>query len=229
MPVSASLHHDVENFVDHLRVQRGGGLVKEHDFRFHAERSGNGDALLLSSRELCRVLVRLFGNVDPLEIFPGPCLGIGTRYLSHTDGSDREVLENGQMGKQVELLEHHADFHPDGADVRGLVRQLAPVDEQPSGPRMLLQAVDAPYERGLAGAGGTADDDPFTRVHGQGHVGERLKSSKELVHASEFDNGCAVAFHRPGSGFVRADAQAALEHPRIPEVNWCGTWAARAA
>ena len=54
MPDSRQLVHHVEHLLDHLRVERGGRLVEEHDLRLHRERAGDRDALLLAAGELAR-------------------------------------------------------------------------------------------------------------------------------------------------------------------------------
>src|SRR5258708_28999110 len=54
---SGELDHDVEHLVDHLRVERRGGLVEQHRDRVHGERAGDRDALLLAPGELAGILV----------------------------------------------------------------------------------------------------------------------------------------------------------------------------
>jgi hypothetical protein len=65
--VSGEVGHDVEDLVDHLRVERRGRLVEEHHGRVHRQRPGDGDALLLPAGQLRGVLVGLAGDADPLE------------------------------------------------------------------------------------------------------------------------------------------------------------------
>src|SRR5680860_610916 len=48
-PFARESAHDVENLTNHLRVERRGRLVEQHQFRLHGQRSGDGDALLLAS------------------------------------------------------------------------------------------------------------------------------------------------------------------------------------
>src|SRR3954447_18880283 len=43
---------DGEDLADQLRVERARDLVEEHDLRPHGKGPGNGDALLLPTREL---------------------------------------------------------------------------------------------------------------------------------------------------------------------------------
>ena len=67
-----------------------------------------------------------------------------------------DVLQHGLVGKQVEVLEHHAHFLAVEVDVHGLVRQVHAVEEDGTGGG-LLQHVQAAPQGGFAGAGG-ADD-----------------------------------------------------------------------
>ena len=47
----AEIGHQIEHTLDQLRVERARNLVEENDLRFHGERAGNGDTLLLAARE----------------------------------------------------------------------------------------------------------------------------------------------------------------------------------
>ncbi len=49
---AGQVRHHIEDLVDHLRVQGGGGFVKEHDLGLHGQGPGNGHPLLLAAREL---------------------------------------------------------------------------------------------------------------------------------------------------------------------------------
>jgi hypothetical protein len=42
--------HDPQHFADELGVQGGSGFVEEQHLWFHAQRAGDGDALLLAAR-----------------------------------------------------------------------------------------------------------------------------------------------------------------------------------
>ncbi|CAN4037398.1 Transposase and inactivated derivatives, partial [Dysosmobacter welbionis] len=46
------LLHDLQHLAHHLRVQGGGGLVKEHNLRLHHQCPDNGNPLLLAAGEL---------------------------------------------------------------------------------------------------------------------------------------------------------------------------------
>src|SRR5215212_1957174 len=68
--------HDVEHLVDHLRVERRGRLVEEHQLGLHRQRAGDGGALLLTAGQLRGQLVRLVGDPDPLQQRQGQLLGV---------------------------------------------------------------------------------------------------------------------------------------------------------
>ena len=46
---AGQFYHDLENLVDHFRIKRRSGLIKEHDPGVHAQGTGNRDPLLLAA------------------------------------------------------------------------------------------------------------------------------------------------------------------------------------
>ena len=56
--------HHVEHFVDHFRVECGGGLVEQHDLGAHGERAGDGHTLLLAAGKLCGVGIEFIAEAD---------------------------------------------------------------------------------------------------------------------------------------------------------------------
>ena len=53
------LNHNVQNLLDHLGVEREVGVVKQDDGLLGAQGTGDGDALLLTAREILRILAGL--------------------------------------------------------------------------------------------------------------------------------------------------------------------------
>ena len=183
--------HDVQHFLDHFGVQRRGGLVEEHDLGFHGEGAGDGDALLLPAGELAGVLVGLLRDADALQQLHGVALDLGARAVPHADGGQRDVLHRRQVREEVELLEDHADLAANGGDVAHVVAHLHAVnDDLPL--LMLLQAVDAADEGGLAGAGRADDDDHFLRGHADVDVAQHVKLAEPLVHVAADDDGFVI-------------------------------------
>ena len=58
------LHH-VEDIADQFRVERGRGLIKQHELRVHGQGPGNRHTLLLAAGELGRVVVGPVGEPHP--------------------------------------------------------------------------------------------------------------------------------------------------------------------
>ncbi len=94
-----------------LPVEISGGFVGKQQARLIGERPGQGHTLLLTPRELGRIVVRSVAEADPLEKltapFPdGPTVAIspGSQELQ----GDHHVLQRRKRGQQVECLEDEA-------------------------------------------------------------------------------------------------------------------------
>ena len=183
----SELDHDVEHLFDHFRIQRGCGLIEQHDLGGHAQASRDGDTLLLTTRELGRILFRLLGNLYPLQVLHGGVLGILAGHFAHPDGTQGEVVQHGQMRKQIEVLEHHADFTPDQLDVLEVVAELRALD-----PNLTLlvffQTIQTTNQGGLSGARWAANNDTFTLLAGEVDVLEDVKLTEPLVHIHHLDH-----------------------------------------
>ena len=150
------LLHNVQHLANHFRVQGAGGLVKQHDLRLHAQGTDNGDPLLLTAGKLGGVSPRPVGKAHTGQQGHGLFLGLGLGFSQKLGGAKGQIFQNGHMGEQVEMLEHHAHlltvqvdvdlFGGEGGTVKG--------DLTAGG---TLQQVQAAQEGGLAAAGG-ADD-----------------------------------------------------------------------
>ena len=69
------LHHHIQHLFDHLRVERGGRLVKEHDLGLHRQGAGDRHTLLLPAGKLAGELLRLLGDAHPLQQLHSHSLG----------------------------------------------------------------------------------------------------------------------------------------------------------
>src|SRR5262249_56111747 len=80
--------------------------------RVHRERARDRDALLLTARELARILVLVTREADALEkleTFLPRLLNAPAEGLDLTQG---QVLRHGHVGEELEVLEHHAHARP---------------------------------------------------------------------------------------------------------------------
>ena len=176
----------VEHLLDHLRIERGGRLVEQHDLWLHAQGPRDGDPLLLAARELSWIFVRLLRDAHPLQIVPGNLVGFLSRQLADPDGRKRAVLEHRQMGKQVELLKHHADFAADLIDLLEVLRQFHAVDDDPAA-LPVLDAVDASKQRRLAAARRAADDDALASHDLEIDTAQNVEGTEPLVQVGNLD------------------------------------------
>ena len=67
IPHAFELAHDVEHAADQLRVERGGGFVKQHDLGLKRERARDRDPLLLAARKLARIGPAFVGKTDAIK------------------------------------------------------------------------------------------------------------------------------------------------------------------
>ena len=101
------LTHRIQHFLHPLRIQGAGGLVEQHHLRIQRQSPGDCHPLLLTTTELRRVLVGLLANPHLIKKLHRPLLGRRLGTLLHLDRGKGDVVENGKVRKQVELLKHH--------------------------------------------------------------------------------------------------------------------------
>ena len=155
--VGGQLLHDVQHLAHHFRIQGGGGLVEQHYLGIHGQSPDNGDPLLLTAGKLVGIGIGLFLQTYPLQQLHGFLVGLRLGHQARAHGSQGDVFQNGHVGEQVKVLEHHAHLPAHLVDVRLGAGDLHPVEGDGAGTR-LFQQVQAAKEGGLAGAGGADDD-----------------------------------------------------------------------
>ncbi|ELP70272.1 hypothetical protein STRTUCAR8_03194, partial [Streptomyces turgidiscabies Car8] len=194
----------LDDLPDHLRVEGAGRLVEEHEGRPHGEGAGDGDALLLSSGQGGGPHGRLVGEADPRQqgVCPFACLG-----LRHTEDLHRgrgDVLQGREVREEVEALEDEADVAAAlGDDLRPFLDQLpgagtvahrAAVHEDLALVHG-LQMVEAPQERGLAGARRAHDDHDLTGHDVHGHAVQDAYGAEALHHVPGGHHRRSGCFH----------------------------------
>ena len=95
------------------------------------------------------------------------------------------------MGKQLEVLEHHADPLPHLDEARPGVAEVDPLEDDPAAVHR-LQPVRAAEERRLAGAAGTDQADDLAPVHLEADTPEGLEAPVALLHILEDEDGGLV-------------------------------------
>src|SRR3954454_5105177 len=133
-------------------------------------------------------LVACSGNAHPLQIFHRRRLSLDLRRLAHQDRRQGAVLQDGEVGKQVEVLKHHANLASDGLDILQIVRHLDAIhDDLPA--LVLFQAIDAADHGRFARPRRAAHDDPLSPRDRQIDALQHMKFVKPLIDAHKMDNG----------------------------------------
>ena len=106
---------------------------------------------------------------------------------SHLARREGDVVEHGQVGKEVELLEDHADLGAQRVDVGpGSCTATPSTTTSPrsivSRPLMQRSSVLLPEPRG------PDDDDDLALVHREVYVLEDVEVPEKLVHPAELDD-----------------------------------------
>ncbi len=104
------LAHDRQNLPNQTRIERRSRLVIEHDARSHGESPGNGGALLLPARQLAGMGMEPISQPNLREQGPRPVEGLAAADLTNDARSEGDILENRQMGKEVEPLKDEANL-----------------------------------------------------------------------------------------------------------------------
>ena len=157
-----------------LGVQRAGRLVAKQHLRVRGQGAGDADALLLPARELRRIGVALALQPDQRQQLPHPRLA--RRAADPGDGKrEGDVLRHRGGGKQVEVLEDHADAAQRLAQPGIVQRQHVAAQHLDPARIRAFQQVDTADQRGLAGAGAADDAIDLARRHIEGDAVQRQR------------------------------------------------------
>ena len=182
------LNHNVQDFLDHLGVERRGRLVKQDDGLLGAQGASDGDALLLTTREILRVLAGLMRHPDALERGDGDLGRLLLALLLQLDGRERQITQHRHVGIQVELLKHHGAILASHLQVI-LFGERRTVDDDLAR-RGLLQIIDATDERRLTRAGRPDHYELLAALDGEIDIFEHMQVAKVLVEMLDLDHVC---------------------------------------
>jgi hypothetical protein len=108
---------DADDLLLQLRVKGRGRLVKEKRAGFHAQGARNRGALLLAAGQLGGPGVGLVGDADLGKILARLHLNLFRVAFQDSDRRLHHVLQDGEMGPEVELLEDHRQVGADAGDL----------------------------------------------------------------------------------------------------------------
>src|SRR5207253_2836716 len=143
--------------------------------------------LLLAARKLVGVFALFSFETHDAEHFLDLRLEMAQRALGHAQ-REGHILEDGQVGQQLEILEDHADLPPEVRQVAPLEpAQVLPLDVDAAGGRFLLADQEA-HERGLPGAAGADEKDEILLGNFEADVAQRDRAvGIGLLHTLQAD------------------------------------------
>ena len=111
------LFHNGQYFAHHFGVQSTGRFIEEHDIGVHGQGTGNGHTLLLTAGKLMRIAFGFFFQTNAAEEFQGALFGLFFAHFFEFHRGQHDIFLYGEVGKEVETLEHHTDFFTDLVDI----------------------------------------------------------------------------------------------------------------
>src|ERR1700694_4682614 len=169
------------------RVQVARGLIGEKDPRVMYQCPGDRDALLLAARKLVGVLVLFAFQPHDAQHFLDFRLEMAQGAFGHAQ-REGHVLENGQVGQQLEILKDHADLPPEVRQVTPFeAAQILALDMNGAGGRLLFPDQEADQRR-LAGAAGPDEEDEVLPWNFKGDIAQCDRAvGIGLLHALQAD------------------------------------------
>ena len=181
-------------------IEIAGRLVGQQDRRIVGQRSRERHALLLTARQLRRIVVSPAGQADLVEPGPGPGHGVRRAGNLHRH---RDVFERRQRRNEMKELEDEADLlaAQPGQTVLVEPRDVGAVDRDRSGARG-VEPRDEPEQRRLAAARGTDDGDKLTGRNG----GRERMENRQRLGAAHHRLRHVVELDHPGGASPRGAA-----------------------
>ncbi len=136
--------------------------------------------------------MRLFWDSDPIEIMHREFVRFCFRHFANPDGRERAVFQNCQMRKKVEALKNHADIAANCIKSCKVIRQLDPIDNNPTR-LMTFEAIYAADCRRFAGTGRTADHHALSLSNSQTNVAQNLCGTVPFIDVFHDDCGCHIS------------------------------------
>jgi hypothetical protein len=162
-------------------IERGGGLVAEHDGRVGGQSAGDGHALFLAAAEISRKRLHAVLEVHFNEKFFGAPACFSAANAAHVQ-RERDILDGTERRKQIEALKNKPDEFP--ADTRQFlfVKRGDFLAEKLKAPgRSGENAAKDGKKRGFAAAGRTHEQGELARVDVKVDVGERAELGRAFA------------------------------------------------
>ena len=184
---------DGQDFLREFGVEGARRFVEEEDFGVERQRPRDGGPLLLSAREFTRIRGLLGGKPRLGEEVAGTGFGVLAGAPEDVDLRLGEVAQDGEVGEQVEILEHQP--HVQAGLAQGVAVGVDAVPDEgfpadadgAAGHRFEMR--HAPQQRGLAAAGRADHRDDLAARHLEVDAVQDAQPAEVLDEAGDFDDG----------------------------------------
>lgn len=130
-----------DDLLSRFAIKVTGGLIGQQNSRRGDQRPGDCNTLALAAGQICGPVPGTMGQADFFQLHHRslPCRGQADAAVIQWQ---RDIVENGQAGQQIEALEHKAQqaVSGDGALIGSGMRHVATVQYQPPPARLVEQA-----------------------------------------------------------------------------------------
>ena len=202
-------------------VERRERLVEQEQLWRQRERTGDRHALALAAGELCHRPVGKAGQMDQRQQLVDALLLLFLRGAANAQRIG-DVVADGQMRKQRQRLEHHAEI----ALVRRQRRDVLAVQHDRAAGR-LLQPGDHAQERGLAAARGPEQAHEGAVRHVQLDIVDRGEIAELLGYRVDVESGHGSPLSgnalQPAAGHLsggRSNCASTAAQPTISSVHF---------
>ena len=191
--LARQLAHQREDVADQLGVERRRRLVEEQQVGPEREGPDDADPLLLAAGELERVGAATTAETDALEQRLRLRHHLGRRAALHAQRTLRDVLQDGEVREEIEVLEDHRRAVAERGE-RALADRPAEVEHRAV--RELedaavgdLEAVQRAQHRRLARAGRADQRDDLTAADLEVDAAEDLDAAEGLAQPRGAEDG----------------------------------------
>ena len=177
------LHHG-EHLADELGIKRRGWFVKEDHIGLCGNGAGDADALLLSARELCGVVVGTLRHPHTPQSIHADLLCLCRRHAAPDGEPEGHILDGSLIREEVVVLKDEARLFPHSGNLAlGGIHEgkLRPVEVHRPAIGMLKE-VETAQECRLARAARPEDDDHIPLVHAEAHILQNLDLCEALAY-----------------------------------------------
>ncbi len=196
--VAAHRHQRVHHPLGRLRIERGDGLVGQHQLGALHQRAGDGDALLLAAGQLARLLAGMRLDADLGErgkrgaaLIIVPEAERAAEGIDAAERADQHIGHHAEPADQGELLEHQADMAAGAAHLARQPPAILHADAEGGDLARALvgkrEAGGDADEGGLAGAGSADQRHALALPDRERDIVHGTHGAVGLAHAVEFE------------------------------------------